>query len=187
MISESHVWKDELKKELVNFKKFISSTKIGVIPPESNSFFFKVEKFFFVTAYIIRKLNEANKLSDELISTNIPVILYPRKNKHKILDFLNKHHTEKFFNYNKWQNSNLSCVYLYNCLIHSFIFDPVFNSKNWKVIGIRVTSDKIKDKALYYLEINNYFKFLEDVISDDVVKVQYNRATGKFNKSKNIL
>lgn len=185
MIFDSYVWKKELKKELTQFKKFINTTKIQVEPPESSIFFLKIEKFFFVTSYIVRKLNESNKLSDELVSTNISLIKYPRKNKNIILDFMNNHHTERFFDFKKKQKSNLPCLVVCNYLIHSFIFDPIFDDKDWKVVGIQVTSDRSKSEALYYVSLEEYLSFLEEVINDHIVKMRFNRVTGENKKSRN--
>ena len=184
MIYDSYIWKQDLKKELVKFKKFIYTTKIQVKPPESNKFFLRIEKFFFVTAYVIRKLNEANKLSDELVSTTLPIVKYPRKNKDKRLDFLNYYYPERFFDYKNKQEMNLNCLVLCNYLIHSFIFNPIFDEKEWNVIGIQVTSDKSKLEALYYITLNDYFKFLEQIISDNIVKVSFSRITGTYKKSR---
>lgn len=184
MIFDSYIWKNELKKVLTKFKKFISTTKIEVAPPDSNIFFFNVEKFFFITAYIVRKLNESNKLSDELTSTNIPVIKYPRKNKKTILDFMNNHHGQRFFNFKKQQKGSLHWLKLCEFLIHSFIFDPVFDDKDWKVIGIQVTSDKSKTYALYYIMLDDYLLFLEDVVNDHIVKASFSRISGEYKKSK---
>lgn len=186
MIFDSYVWKDDLKKEVKKFSKFIKETKIRVAPPDSAIFFLKIEKFFFVTAYIVRKLKESNKLSDELTTTEIPVKKYLRKNKDEILDFLNNHHCERFFDFKKPQKTKLPCMTLCNYLIHSFIFDPVFDEKNWKVIGMQITSDKSKVEALYYVAIEDYLTFLEEVINDHIVKADYNRQTGKYKKSRGV-
>lgn len=185
MIFESHVWKKELKKELKIFKKFISTTKIQVKPPDSSYFFLKIEKFFFISAYIVRKLNESQKLSDELISTQIHVIKYPRKNKDKVLDFLSNYHTEQFFNVKQQQDSSLPCISLCNYLIHSFIFDPIFDGQEWRVVGIQVTSDRSRTKALYFISVEKYFEFIEEVIKDHIVKLSFNRDTGVIKKSRN--
>jgi hypothetical protein len=185
MIFDSYTWKRELKKELKQFKKFTNTTNIQVAPPESGIFFLKIEKFFFVTAYIIRKLNESNKLSDELVNTRISVTKYPRTNKGELLDFMNNHHTERFFDFKKKQKSSIPCLVVCNYLIHSFIFDPIFDDKDWKVVGIQVTSDRSKSEALYYISLGEYLGFLEEVINDQIVKIYFNRVTGENKKSRN--
>lgn len=185
MIFDSFVWKKELKTELRRFRTFISSNNLPVAPPDSNYYFLRVEKFFFVTAYIVRKLNESNKLSDELVSATIPVIIHPRKNKNIVLDWLNKDNIERFFSLKKRVRGNLSYMNLCNNLIHSFIFDPVFDDKDWKIVEIQVTSDRNKEKALYKVLVEDYCNFLEEVIKDDIVKISFNRITREHKKSRN--
>lgn len=64
---------------------------------------------------------------------------------------------------------------LCNILIHSFLFAPVHLQKELEqgleetLYGVWVTSDRFKDKYLYSIEIDEFYRFLDEVIKDKVV------------------
>jgi len=82
----------------------------------------RLEKFFFISAFIIRKLIEANKLSDELENKDFNCIKYQRIRNDDFFDFLNRHHFEKFYNLEKEEKSFIKLENLCNILIHSYVF-----------------------------------------------------------------
>lgn len=190
MIYESSVWKKELRKELNNFRKLLAKIDLSEEPGIPDDINLKVEKFFFVSAFIIRKLNEAKKLSDELNETKIPVVQFKRINKDHTIHFMNNHKLEKFYDLENENNSSIGLATLYNTLIHSFVFKVVVsNAKetNGKetVIGILVNSDYSKDKTLFHIEVEDFFKLLEEVINDDIIFSWHNHESGEVINSRN--
>ncbi len=176
MIWESSVWKEDLQKELNDFLANIEGFK-------DEYFNLRVKKFFFISAFIIRKLNEANKLSDELISKDFDCARYRRINDSGIIDFMNCHHIEKFYDLRNGEKSSLKLKDICNYFIHSFVFSCSIGDDD-RLCGVFVNSDRIKNKFLYYIELNTFIILINDVITDDIVSMSYNRITGKLKKSK---
>ena len=179
MIDDSWIWKNELKKELDEFYRFSENKTTSV---SDDYFMLRCEKFFFISAFIIRKLNEANKLSDELNSKDFNCIKYQRIKQDNLIDYLNRHHFVKFYNLEKEEKSSVKLKDFCNYLIHSFVFNPVMED-NYKLCGFFINSDKIKDKFLYYIEYNSFIELINDVINDDITDLSYNRVTGELRKS----
>lgn len=176
MIYESYVWKQELKKELDKFTRQILKSDSLVTVDNRDQTYFKIEKFFFISSFIIRKLNEAHKLSDELNETQISIEKSMRINKDIELGHWNNHHVDEFYKLNQFQASSISVSTLCNSIIHSFIFGFVFNSeeesdfdKEKDFIGVIVNSDFSKEKYLYYVKIEEFVFMVKEVIKDDIV------------------
>jgi len=178
MIWESSVWKEDLQRELNNF--------LANIKRFNDEYFnLRVEKFFFISAFIIRKLNEANKLSDELVSKDFDCTRYRRIKDDNIIDFMNCHHIEKFYDLRNGEKSSLKLKYICNYFIHSFVFLCSIGDDD-RLCGVFVNSDRTENKFLYYIELNTFIMLINDVINDDIVSVSYNRIAGKLKKSKAI-
>ncbi|MGC1121520.1 MAG: hypothetical protein WBA22_10545 [Candidatus Methanofastidiosia archaeon] len=178
MIWESGAWKEELQKEFKSFSKFLTEIKTS----ENEYFNLRVEKFFFVSAFIIRKLNESNKLSDELTSKDFIYVKYNRIRSDAIVDFLNFHHFDRFYDLKREEKCLLKSRDICNYFIHSFIFSTV-HDENGQLCGVLVNSDRTKDEFLLYVELNTFTELINDVIDDDIVSMSYNRITGAFKKS----
>jgi len=177
MIWDSAIWKKGLQKELGSFSKLIINTETFKV----EYFNFVAERFFFVSAFIIRKLSEGNKLSDELTSKGLNCIRYRRKNDKGVIDFLNCYDIERFYDLDKKDRHILKLKDTCNSLIHSFVFSTVVDSG--QLTGIFVNSERTKDKCLYYIELNTFIGLINDVINDEIVSMCYDRVTGKLKKS----
>lgn len=189
MIYESYVWKGELKKELTTFRKLVAKLDLSNEPGIPDKINLKVEKFFFVSAFIIRKLNEARKLSDELNQMNIRIVQFARINKEQKINIRNNHLLDKFYDLEIGSNASMGLAALCNMLIHSFVFKVTVTNteapdEKETILGILVNSDYSKDKAVYYIELEEFYKILEETINDDVVFTSYNYETGKFVNSR---
>lgn len=189
MINNSYVWKKDLKKELNNFRKLVAKMDLSREPGIPDIIYLKVEKFFFVSAFIIRKLKEAKKLSDELNEMKVSVAQFERINKDRKLHFMNNHDLEKFYDLANGRVSSLSLGVLCNTLIHSFVFrvavsSPEETDGKETVSGIFVNSDYNKDKALYFIQLEDFFNIVEETISDNVVSSSYNIESGTIRNSR---
>ena len=189
MIYESFVWKRELKKELNNFRKLVAKIDLSGEPGIPDEINLKVEKFFFVSAFIIRKLNEAKKLSDELNEMKIPVVQFRRINKDHKIHFMNSHNLERFYKLEDGSNSSMGLAVLCNTLIHSFVFkvvvsNPEETDQKETVIGVLVNSDYSKDKAVYHIELEEFFSIIEETIGDHIVYSRHNYESGKVINSR---
>jgi hypothetical protein len=189
MINESYVWKQELKKELSQFTRQILKNDSLVREDNNERVHFRIEKFFFMSSFIIRKLNEAHKLSDELNETKVPIKKSARINKDIVLSRWNNHHIDRFYKLDEFQSSFINVSTLCNSIIHSFIFNTVFNvdeeDGDYKMSdfsGIIFNSDFSKESYLYYLEVDNFIPLLKDAIKDVIVYSRTLKKGGKIIK-----
>ena len=161
MVYDSWEWKRELrekKKEILRY-----NTKEN-FDHHFDSTYFKVERALLYSATIIRILIESQKLSDDvdrykiLISVNKPI---------KNIDRLHRWLDENEYN---WDNTTQKEVYgkdICNWIIHSYVFSLLFDVDDI-VIGFLVSSDYDRNKAIYTISLDEWLKFIDLIISDDV-------------------
>ncbi len=165
MIWESSVWKEELVRDLLTVKQQIDDAD-HTTPYEKVAV--AIEKFAFTSAFIIRKLSKANKLSDEVESTSLPVRRFPNTDSEVPIHFLNWHKFETFYDLDMAEKTNLSPRRLCNMLIHSFVFVPEMDETGSKFESVLCNSDHTKDKHLYQISLDALFTFVEMVSADHI-------------------
>ncbi|MCK4252343.1 hypothetical protein KAX97_12915 [candidate division WOR-3 bacterium] len=144
----------------------------------------RIEKFFFITSFIIRKLNEANKISDDLLSKDYRCFKYKRKKDDYNIDFMNCHKIDNFYKLNKQISHSLRLKDLCNLFIHSYAF--IVQVDNSKPCGVYVNTDRIKEKHLLHIRLNTYESLIRDVIKDNIVYMRFNRRTGELVKKAKV-
>jgi hypothetical protein len=88
MIDDSQVWKSRLRRARTTLtRKLRAATRDSKLAEDA---FVEVEAFAFLAGYIVRKLIEAKKLSDELESAAMKVVAYPARADYTH-DFLSAH------------------------------------------------------------------------------------------------
>jgi len=140
MINESQYWKEELFR---NARWLVDSLNKKRWTERS---FSKLEKSVMISAYAIRKLNEASKVPPEYMEKTISVGLFSRNK--TVMDKLNNHDIQKHYNLADSIKTSLKIRELFNQIIHSYIFCPVFEGSN-KLIGILINSDNTRNKGVY--------------------------------------
>ncbi|MDN3668245.1 hypothetical protein QWY93_02735 [Echinicola jeungdonensis] len=212
MIYDSSVWKIELKKDLEEIRDFFKETDLNYdLEFEENDdseqeeseiltiAFIKLQKFAIYSSIILRKLIEARKLSDELIGKNYPIKTFSKQSDEPISIF-NGYEIEKLYELNNPTTKNISIKMIAHRLIHSYHFMPKYSwikideslpdedAENWEVQnleGVWFSSDKTKDSELSFIEIDIYFKIIEDVINDFIVHIEYN-GDGQIVKKSSV-
>lgn len=184
MLSNSHVWKRELKKELQAFKKFIAKTDIREAA-DNDYLYLKIEKFFFITSFIIRKLYESHKLSEELVSINISVERYKRIDAERRIHLFNNSDLFEFYDFTEKTKASLGAMKLCNCFIHSFNFGPVFQKgEKALLVGVYINSDNDKDTFLYYVKLEAFINFVQNVIDDYITFTHYDSVKDKYKRTR---
>ena len=128
----------------------------------------RLEKDIFITLYSIRKLIEANKISDRTSSCQFTLIAYPAKG--KMVTKMNWHKLEELFYLDNPHPVNKEALFICNQIIHSYIFVPSFNTKN-RLEGILFCSDRERNKQLYHLKVDALIRFMERVGKDYPTKL----------------
>ncbi len=182
MIIESYIWKEELNKELKSFEKFLKDFDIlNEDEKYQDKYNLKIEKFFFVTSFIIRKLIEAKKITDFLVKEKLHCIGYEKIYRlPRLLDYYGHScDIEKNYCLDKPLNFTISLQDICNLFIHSYVFQGCFNKNRFD--GIFINSINTKNKICYYITYQQYKKIIVDVCNDFV-----NEVIMRFNAEKNI-
>ena len=145
MIWESSYWKEDLGR-LANKLK---ARKVQKKFPERS--LACLEKEIFIGCYIIRKLIDARKLSDNIVSLKFSVRFHSSIGRKPTWLTWNQDF-DRSYDFKNVQAESMGLPYLCNQLTHSFIFVPHF-SRHGTLRGIFFNSDLTKSKKLYYLPI----------------------------------
>lgn len=216
MIIDSQIWKIDLKKEIEDIKDFFDNADFNnkeveeaeiedeYLPEEylliGLQAFIKLQKFTIYCAIIIRKLIEANKLSDELERENFEISSFKKYPNHRV-NWLNLEEIEKLYGMQNPIKTKIKLKTLTDVIIHSFHFIPKYrwtkfnekladdNPENWKnngLDGFYFSSDRTKDKELFYITFECFIKIIEQVLEDFIVQKSYcdGKLVLKSRKSK---
>jgi hypothetical protein len=163
MIDDSIPWKDELLK----IADRLESRKTQRRWTERTGFL--VERDIMLSAYAVRKLLEARKVSDILAARRVIV------RQHSLLgrtpDIWNRSSFWENYDLDTGQDVSMSISDFCNQIIHSW---------NWSISadergdfdGVYVSSDRQRSKALYFMDINTLIELFRDVGSEDVAGIE---------------
>ncbi len=136
------------------------------------------EKFVFWSAFVVRKLADSNKLSDEIEECRWSADRYPKRDLRPFVDFLNWHRLDDNYDLAKMSAACLETRRLCGILLHSLVFIPVVGDDERSIVGFFFNSDRTKDNV-YFMLWAEYSRLVRDVSRDDVVAASYNRLTGE--------
>jgi len=166
MIYESYYWKNELYRNYRFIVKFISSKYI------KNKHFIKIEKAIMISAYIIRKLDDAAKIPPYILNSEINIKKYIANE--KIIDHMNWYRIEENYKLENEFEYKDNWRYFINQIIHSFTFIPIFDDNN-RFSGIMLNSDKTKNKSLFYICISEIIKLILEISEGELTNAKYCR------------
>ena len=96
MIEDSNPWKCDLARDTNKLKTRLMMFKQGSRRYPTGSLLYGVERYCLITAFVIRRLLEADKLSEELELTTIRVRAFRRRKRgYSPVDFMTKGDIEK--------------------------------------------------------------------------------------------
>ncbi len=145
MIWESMYW----KKPLLRAASWLEKVKIDDETYEQT--LVKVEKEVFFGFYAIRKLLDTLKVSDKTKNMSFSLKWYPCI---KSVDYMNAHRIYELYELEKEGEEHRDIAYLCNQFVHSYVFQVVQNDKG-NILGFFVSSDKTKQKKMYFISIEN--------------------------------
>lgn len=156
---ESFYW----KKDLLEHVRLLQPIKK---PPKwSEKLVVNFEKKLIISFFIIRKLFEANKVSQK--SRNYKGNIFYYKSGGKKISKLNQHSIDEIYNINKEHRVQKGIFFIANQLIHSctlFAYRKSIKDRNWD--GIYVCSDFERDKNIYRITIKEIIKIFKLVGKD---------------------
>lgn len=158
MILESSFWKNDLKKNIQLLRK-INTKKI------TDKTSFELEKIFFITAYIVRKLYQSGKLSNFIFKKNIILNCFqPIKNINRI----NWIFIDELYDLKNPQKCSRTLDYILNQLVHSYTFSYTFKENYKEIDMILFHSDKERNYNTYAIKLDEYIGILESVSNHDI-------------------
>jgi len=187
MITESYYWREELLKIANNIK---GNNQIIDWTDSDNAEF---EKEIMIGFYIIRKLIEANKLTNRIISTNIKGYKFQKVGEQ--ITFMNNHRFHEFYDLQKQLKNKFDLRFLINQFVHSYIFYPIidfvnpeirknisdnvsdeeyeqlYQNEEKQIVGIWFNSDDNKDKFLYKIDLIKIINLFEVVGKCDITSM----------------
>lgn len=179
MISESSYWKDELYKNYQTLVRFINLKR------RDERSFIKAEKAIMMSAYIIRKLNEAEKIPPDFLKDSICLSEYSAINMH--IDKFNSHHIDRNYNLSESKKHNDKIEFFIDQIIHSFVFFFIIDEGN-NDFSILFNSDKTKKDSLFEISFEKIFEIIlrisEGNISESHICFDEKRGERKLTKAK---
>ncbi len=137
-----------------------------------------VEQDIFISAYGIRKLIDAGKISDEVESSSLRASTHQPSG--RAVDIMNWNKIDKLYDLSSNGETNTSLREFCNQVIHSFVFLLCFDEKNGGLSGLFVASDREKERRLLYFNIDLVIEAIARVAEDDIVTAHLAReAIGK--------
>ena len=175
MIHESYYWKKEL------YTCFLTIAKFLFLKKRFENSYVKIEKAIMMGAYIIRKLDEANKMPPDLLNTKVTLPYNSGKN--TIVDFMNSHHINRHYDLDNVLSEEKDWRFIINQLIHSFsLFYAVDNDNNPD--GFMLNSDKSKKDRLYFIDYELLLTIFLSVSEGTITSTNMKRAI-KTDKNGN--
>ncbi len=157
MIKQTKYWINDLTNNI----KVISSCiekKIPFANEESNEILLDLEKRIMISCYILRKLNESKKITNDLYKTEVKLDFHSKKSKVPI-EF------DSFTELYNMENSEVTNKYfsfIANQIIHSYCFE-ISQYFDETISGFYFNSDRSSKKGIYYVRIDDFFEALTDV------------------------
>jgi hypothetical protein len=150
MINESYYWKKEL------YGSFLTIAKFRQLKITKEQSFVNVEKALMIGAFIIRKLDDGEKIPPDFLERKVTLDF--SKSKGTIVDHMNWHKLDNHYDLDKIVKIEKDWRFIINQFIHSFTFFFSYDNTN-KLDGFLINSDKTKKEALFFLPLKNLLTF----------------------------
>lgn len=176
MIQESYFWKKELYNSFLTIAKFRHLKRPTVLSQV------KVEKAIMIGAYMIRKLDEAQKIPPDFLTKKVKMEF--SESKGNIIDHMNWHRIDSHYNFEKKTKTEKDWRFIINQIIHSFSFFYSFDSSD-KLCGFLINSDKTKKQALFFLPLETLLTIFLTISEGEITQAHsYRQIIGKNNNGK---
>lgn len=198
MISQSHIWKDDLERQIFEIRQMLRHVQREERELTEDEAY-RLERFLFISSFIMRKLLDAGKLSDEMKGESVPVVVYPRKHPETAIWWSNNHHLDYFYDLENGLQRRVGLQDITSIFIHTFVLMTSYESATddegnegyeegdespGVLTGFLVNSEKIKDKELLAVALEDFLRLADKVVKDDVVFIAHETVTGRTTRSR---
>lgn len=172
MIDESYYWKKSLISAAVWLRR------LRVTDASQARSLVRLEREVFIGFYSIRKLLDTMKVTDATRTTNFTIQYSPCIRK---VDYVNCHRISELYDLDSVSTEGRDLVFLCNQFIHSYVFAPVLEEDS-RVAGFYVSSDRIRQQKVYFVELAQVLMAFRAVGHDDPreIRMTRNAITGQF-------
>jgi hypothetical protein len=129
-----------------------------------------VEKFVFWTAVVVRKLMEAEKLSDDFQEMQFRVRTCQHTPGHypwrwSAVAWME---LERYYDLDSETAVELSPQVICSQLVHSFVFVPILDEAQRSMSGFYFNSDRTKERCVYKMSWAEFRRFLREIVHDTI-------------------
>ena len=157
MIWNSGPWKDELERIGTDLDRRRAQRRW------TDRSLAIVERSVMVGFYMVRKLMEARKLSDNYAASRLRLRCHPRSG--PIPDPLNWHQLDRFYDLEVTSPAERDVGFVCNQVVHSFVF--VVSADRRGLEGFFVASDRARSGQLYFMSAESAVSVLLGAARDD--------------------
>lgn len=165
MIADSEKYKQYLSRVAAWLSK-------GV--PDREASLLKLERELFLSFFYVRKLIEAKKLSDAILTQNHRVEWHPVTGR---VDHLNCHRLDELVDFSEQSYEPRDLEFICNRFVHSFMFAPATAAKQVTDILVATDRDRGRDRKIYRFPISLLIALLNTVGEDNPVQGKWERDT----------
>ena len=192
MILESYYWRKELScmmDELVSCFRFSAKHACRL---DRHPIFSRIverkeyvaERDLLLSAFIVRTLFEAGKLSDEMAGYELSIVSYPAtsKNTNRLMPLLRRVPYDDLYDYDRPSHLSIPGRRFVNQLIHAAVI-PCFDfGDNTRPAAFMVVSDRFAQECLYRCELDVWVKFVGEVVHDEVNSIHetWDKSKGEW-------
>ena len=166
MIDDSRPWREELWRIARRLEGRKGQRRWT---PRSS---FLCERDTMLGAYAIRKLAEASKLSDEMLSETTHTHRYPLRG--RVPDLMSRDRIDESYDLEDKTVVDLALIPLCNQFIHSFVW-MIETDTGSNVSGIYFCSDRDRRRFIYRVGLEDLVGTYDAVVSDDIVEWAWHR------------
>ena len=131
----------------------------------------QLEKDLLGGFYSIRKLFDAQKVTTKAQQAVFQVKFYNNK---KFVNFMNWHKISELYDLEVEYVENKNILFIVNLFIHSHVFVPEFKNKS-SLSGIYISSDRTRNKKLFFLSTKEICSYLRMVGNDYPVGIHMHK------------
>ncbi len=168
MIRESYPWKRDLLRDADIIERWAAKKT------DSEYRSMLLEKKVFLSAFVIRKLIEDHKITDQITECSILCRVYPARGTE--VDIMNWHDIDEHYDLSSEQRADINIKSFANQIIHNLVF--MFEGSEERsspISGFVVASDRGKDKQLYGVTLSAYLSAMRSVGNDWVTELHAER------------
>ena len=174
MIDDAAPWKCELLRVCQEAMESFAAPDLfpGSGLDEETQQIFLVERAAFLTAFTVRKLSEAGKISVQFLGRSIPFMRHPIIDPNRAPDKFNMHGSLEFYT-ESGVKSRLSYADFANMLIHSSVFVTLAGEDDTGreiAEGFAVASDRSRNAYLSVFSISDLDHYVRDLAGDEIVE-----------------